>query len=86
MQALALAEGLSGSPAKAQTRIIRRAPDGTRTEIPIKLGRIMDGKSQDVEMAANDILFIPESASKQALKRSIDAAISTTTGLIIWRR
>jgi hypothetical protein len=37
-------------------------------------------------MAANDILFIPDSTSKTAMKRGVEAAISTVTGIIIWHR
>lgn len=86
MQALALAQGFFGSPAKSSARIIRQAPDGSKTEIRVDLKKILDGKAEDVEMAANDILFVPDSASKVAMKRSVEAAISTITGIVIWRR
>lgn len=86
MQALALAEGFSGTPTKSSARIIRRAPDGSRTEIPVDLKKVLNGKAKDVEMVANDILFIPNSTGKAAVKRSVDVVISTATGLLIWRR
>jgi polysaccharide export outer membrane protein len=86
MQALAMAEGFFGSPAKRSARIIRRAPDGSRTEIPVNLKEVLSGKAVDVEMAANDILFIPDSASKAALKRGAEAVIGTVSGILIYRR
>ena len=86
MQALARAEGFLGSPAKGSTRIIRETADGSRVEIPVDLGKVLKGKDPDVELAANDILFVPDSTSKVALKRGVEAAIATATGVLIWRR
>lgn len=86
MQALALAEGFFGSPAKSSSRVIRRAPDGSRTEIPVNLQKVLNGKAEDVEMAAGDILLIPDSTAKTAAKRGAEAAIGVVSGLIIWRR
>jgi polysaccharide export outer membrane protein len=84
MQALALAEGFFGSPAKSSARVIRRAPDGSRTEIRVNLTKVLNGKAEDVEMAGNDILFVPDSASKAGLRRGADAAIGTISGLLIY--
>lgn len=86
LQALALAEGLNGTASKRQARIIRRNADGSRTEIPVDLTKVLNGKSQDLELAANDILFVPVSAGKAAAKRGAEAAIATVSGLLIWRR
>jgi len=41
-------------------------------------------KAPDVRLQAEDIVFIPNSAAKSAGKRSLDAIISTATGLIIY--
>jgi polysaccharide export outer membrane protein len=86
LQALAMAEGLSGTAAKGSARIIRRSQDGSRTEIPVNLSKVLKGKSQDVELAANDILFVPTSAGKAAVKRAADAAIGTVSGILVYRR
>ncbi len=84
LQALALAEGLHGNPAKKYARIIRDDPNGHREVIPINLGKIMKGKAADPEMIASDILFIPESAGKAAIKQATSSAVATISGLIIW--
>lgn len=86
LQALALAEGTSGTAAKGSAKIIRRLEDGSRTEIPVNLGNILKGKGQDLELAANDILFVPTSSGKAAAKRGAEAAIGITSGLLIYRR
>ena len=68
-------------------RILRASGDTlTRTEIPVDVNKILTGKTNDVPMAVNDILFIPTSATKSATVRGIEAAIQLGTGLAIWRR
>lgn len=84
LQALALAEGLYGSPAKKHAQLIRNEPNGSPKQIPLDLGKILKGKAPDVEMAADDILFVPSSAAKIALKEGTASAIATISGLIIW--
>jgi polysaccharide export outer membrane protein len=86
LQALALAEGLNGTASKRQARIIRRNADGSRTEIPVDLTRVLNGKSQDLELAANDILFVPVSAGKAAARRGAEAVLGTLSGILIYRR
>jgi len=85
LQALALAEGLNGNPAKKATRILRTAPDGQREQIPVDLGKVLNGKAPDPEMVANDILFVPASAGKKAMKQATSSVIATISGIVIWR-
>ena len=86
LQALALAEGLNGTASKRQARIIRRGSSGSRTEIPVNLIKILNGKSEDVELAANDILFVPSSTGKAAAKRGAEVVLGTISGILIYRR
>jgi polysaccharide export outer membrane protein len=87
LQALALAEGLTRTSAKSHARIIRtEESSGQRTEIPIDLGKILAGKSEDPMLQPKDIVFVPNSAARSALYRSAEAAISIVTGVVIWRR
>lgn len=85
IQALAMAEGFSLNASKGNARIIRTQSDGSRTQIPVNLNDIVKGKSADVELAANDILFVPDSAQRAALKRGIDAAIATISSYMVFR-
>lgn len=86
LQALALAEGLNGTASKRQARIIRRGANGSRTEIPVDLTKILNGKAQDLELAANDVLFVPVSTGKAAAKRGAEAVLGTISGLLIYGR
>jgi polysaccharide biosynthesis/export protein len=83
-QALAMAQGLSANAAKHDARIIRQKPDGSRIEIPVDIDKIQKGKAPDPVLAANDILFVPDSKQKAALKRALDSTVATVSGLLIF--
>lgn len=85
LQAVALAGGLGPGPAKKATRIIHRAGDGTLTETHIDIGKIMEGKASDLELAANDVLFVPTSASKYVSYRGAESVIGMLTGIAMYR-
>ena len=85
LKAIALAEGLSNTPLKARTRIIRTDGDsGKRSEITVDIGKILDGKAPDMNLQATDIVFVPNSAGRTALYRGTEAIVATASGLIIF--
>jgi polysaccharide export outer membrane protein len=84
LQAIAMAEGFTGTAAKGAARILKTNQDGSKTEVPINLGKIVKGKAADTTLAANDILFVPDSKKKIAGSRGTDAAITTFSGWLIW--
>lgn len=83
LQAIAMAEGVLPDAALNKSKLIRRTPTGPQ-EIPLRLKDMFASKAPDVHLQADDIVFIPNSAAKSAGKRSLDAIISTATGLIIY--
>jgi polysaccharide export outer membrane protein len=85
LKAIALAEGLSSTSSRGHTRIIRTDEgSGKRSEIPVELGKILDGKAPDMNLQAADIVFVPSSMGKTVLFRSTDAVVNTATGLAIF--
>lgn len=79
---------LAGGPidtAKIKSAVIlRKNPEtGKRDEVPVDLSKVMKLKAEDVMLQANDILFVPDSAGKRALRRTGDIAVSLTTGIAI---
>jgi polysaccharide biosynthesis/export protein len=65
LKALALAEGLAPYPAK-QAYIYRREASGARNDIPVDLAKIVNRKSPDLPLLANDILYIPDAKGTRA--------------------
>jgi len=86
LQALALAGGVNKTAKASQGRILRRGDNGPqRTETRINVAKILSDKAPDVELQADDILFVPNSAAKNAGARALEAAIDIGTGVAIWR-
>jgi polysaccharide biosynthesis/export protein len=87
LQLLALSEGLAPYSAKV-AYVYRRAPGGTKTEVPIELAKIMKRKSPDVPLQANDILYIPDNKGQRLTAQTIDRlaglGTATATDFIIW--
>jgi len=83
LQILSLAEGLDRAAAPNRARIMRGIPgSNNRDEIPIDLKKILAGKSPDVPLQADDILFVPTSGAKTAGLRTIDVLTASATAFI----
>ena len=85
LQAIALAQGLTNGAKLNDSKIIRKTPNGLQ-EVPVPLKVILQGKAPDVAMQAEDILFVPTAASKNAARRSLEAIVQVATGMAIYRR
>lgn len=86
LKVLAMAEGLAPYAAK-QAYVIRRDDrSGARHEMPIELQKILQRKSPDVPLAANDVLYIPDATSRRAGLAALEKVLlfgsSATTALI----
>ena len=87
LQALSMAEGLARTAKPERARILRTLPGGSqRTEFPVNLKRVLAGKAADLNLEANDILFVPDSTSQRVAVRTLEAMLQTATGIVIWRR
>jgi polysaccharide export outer membrane protein len=83
LQILSLAEGLEKTAAGDRAKIMRGIPGSNRRdEIPIDLNKILAGKSPDVPLKADDILFVPTSGAKTVGFRTLDILTSSATALI----
>lgn len=86
LQAISLAEGLEKTSSASRAKIIRRGESNQRVEIPADLKKILAGQAPDLQLYANDILFVPSSMAKTATLRALEAAIQVGTGVAIYRR
>jgi len=82
LQALALAGGTNRTASMGGTRIIHKGPNGmTETRVPLK--KMLEAKVPDLNLQADDILFVPLSGARFAAGRGFEAAISAATGLAV---
>jgi len=88
LKMLALTEGLVPYARKEAYIYRRDAASGDKHEIAIALRRIMERKSPDVPLQANDILYIPDNRGKRikmsALEKFIGFGSATASGVVIW--
>lgn len=83
MQALAMAAGPTNT-AGSKARMLRRTTSGLETR-EIDLKKIMQTKSPDVTLQAEDIVFVPSSKGKMAASRGATSILSMLTSLAIYR-
>jgi protein involved in polysaccharide export with SLBB domain len=68
LKALATAGGANPTANLHNAKIIRKDENGT-TKVPVDIRKIMEAKAPDVTLQANDILFVPRSASKSSMPK-----------------
>ena len=85
LQALALAEGINRTAAQGAAKLIRHSAAG-RHEIPLNLKKVVAGKTPDLPLQDEDIVFVPSSLGKSAAKRGLEAAVQAAVGVTIYRR
>jgi polysaccharide export outer membrane protein len=82
LKMLSLAGGTTSTAKMSKAVILRKNPDtGQRDQVPVDLSKIMHMKTQDVQLQANDILFVPDSAGLRALHRAGDVGLAITQGV-----
>ena len=79
LQAVSMAQGLDKGSSPKHAKILRGSLTAQRTEIPVDVSKILSGKAADMSLMANDVLFIPTSATKNAGIKIIEAALSAGT-------
>jgi polysaccharide export outer membrane protein len=81
LKALALSEGLNRYTAHIAYIYRTEGGSGGRNEIPVELKKIMDRKSPDVSLMANDILYIPEANGRRETLTALNQALLIGAGL-----
>jgi len=84
LRALALAGGLAPHAALKRSLILRRGAAGELEETAIDLKAIANGRAKDLELASDQILFVPKSGGKSAAAQLSNAALSVGTAASIW--
>jgi polysaccharide biosynthesis/export protein len=85
LQALAIAQGFTPVAAPNKAMIIRQSEGTKHVEIAADLSKILRGQLPDIELLPDDILLVPQNATKNALTNVAQTVIRTTTSAIIYR-
>lgn len=81
LQVVAAAGGPTHAAAVGGTRMLRKTPTGLQ-ELPVPLKALLRGKTADIPVAAEDILFVPSSRMKTFVTASSLVASTTATAAI----
>ncbi|ADV83220.1 polysaccharide biosynthesis/export family protein [Terriglobus saanensis] len=83
-QAIVWAGGIQSLSKASHARLVRQTPNG-RVVTELNLPDIVNGKLPDVPMQDNDLLYVPTSLTKTAIARGLEAAITITSALVIYK-
>jgi polysaccharide export outer membrane protein len=85
LKILALSGGLNPTAKKDRAFIIRKDNQGQQHEVPVDLAKVMNFTTEDVQLQPSDILYVPNSAAKAALRRVAEIGILVGTGVALYR-
>jgi polysaccharide export outer membrane protein len=86
LQALGIVSGLVRTAKSTEAKILRVVPgSSTRTEVAVNLKTILAGKTNDVALQADDILFVPTSLKKDFAYRTFEAVGGVGATSMIYR-
>jgi polysaccharide export outer membrane protein len=85
LKLLALAGGLSHTAKSDHAVIIRKDTQGQQHEVTLDLKKVLTRKAEDVQLLPSDILYVPDSAAKQALLRAAEFGVLLGSGVALYR-
>jgi polysaccharide export outer membrane protein len=85
LKILALAGGLTSTANKTHAVIVRKDAQGQQHEVAIDLKKVLQRQSEDIQLQPSDILYVPNSAGKQAMLRALEFGIALGSGVALYR-
>jgi polysaccharide export outer membrane protein len=85
LKILALSGGLSRTAKKDRAVIIRKDSQGQQHQVAVDLKKVLDRTTEDVPLQPSDILYVPDSASKQAMYRALELGLALGAGVALYR-
>jgi polysaccharide export outer membrane protein len=83
LQAMAMAAGSNSTAALDQAKLIRKTSAGY-TEASVPLKKILKGQASDQPMQAEDILYIPNSATRSIFYRGLPGILQSASSAAIY--
>jgi len=85
LKILALAGGYTNTAKTDHAVIIRKDAQGKQQEVALDLKKIQNRKAEDLQLQPSDILYVPNSGTKQALIRSLEFGIALGSAVALYR-
>ncbi|HET7206924.1 MAG TPA: polysaccharide biosynthesis/export family protein [Terriglobales bacterium] len=85
LKILALAGGLTRTAKSDHAVIVRKDSQGQQHEVAVDLKKVLNRQAEDIQLQPSDILYVPQSGSKQALYRSLELGIALGSAVALYR-
>ena len=85
LKVLALAGGLNSTAKKDHAVVVRKDAQGQQHEVAVDLKKVMARQAEDVQLQPSDILYVPDSAARKAMLRTVELGIALGTGVALYR-
>ncbi|HTQ62311.1 MAG TPA: polysaccharide biosynthesis/export family protein [Candidatus Solibacter sp.] len=85
LKILALAGGFTRTAKTDHAVILRKDAQGQQHEVQLDLKKILNRKAEDVQLQPSDILYVPDSAAKQALLKGLEFGIALGSAVALYR-
>lgn len=85
LKILALAGGLTKTAKSDHAVIVRKDSQGQQHEVAVDLKKVLNRQAEDIQLQPSDILYVPQSGSKQALFRAMEFGLALGSGVALYR-
>jgi len=85
LKILSLAGGLTRTAKSDKAVIVCKDNAGQQHQVPIDLKKVLSRQAEDLQLQPSDILYVPESGSKQALFRAVELGLALGSGIALYR-
>jgi protein involved in polysaccharide export with SLBB domain len=85
LKVLALSGGLTQTAKRKDAVIIRQSAEADKRQVRVDLEKILAFKAEDPLLMQSDILFVPNSGSKQVMGRVAQSALGLASGVALIR-
>jgi protein involved in polysaccharide export with SLBB domain len=85
LKIVSLAGGLNKTAKLDHAVIIRKDSQGKQTQTEVDLKKIIARRSEDLQMRASDILYVPDSRAKEVLYGALQISTAVATSATIYR-
>jgi len=85
LKVLSLAGGLTKIAKQDRAVIIRKDKQGKQTETEVDLKKVLNRESEDLQLRASDILYVPESRGKDVMYQTLQIAVAVATASAVYR-
>ena len=66
----------------SKAAVIRQQEDGSALQVPVNIKKVLKGEAEDIELARNDVVFVPGSTTKTIGKGVLNNVGSVISALI----